>query len=299
MIIASSGAGSWIHRYYESKQTTWSAREGIRRFRMRADRLEELVVAAVTESLLDRETMRAALRDSGRSCDDLGQVSRRAAAARANLEKAGPEELCEMLRSLIVECEISPNGLILVLRSAEVARFVAWDGIGLFRGDRAAWTTNQATHVVRRPLEDVRFGRSLVMPTEPVPLATRKEPNPALVRLVQTARRAQAAVDAERDPNIKLLARRFRCRQQRFCRLLRLNYLAPDIVSAILAGAQPEGLTSERLVQGVLPLDWDLQRRILGFPARANVTLMAKRDKMKADKQDGGNYAPRSLVTKQ
>lgn len=49
-------------------------------------------------------------------------------------------------------------------------------------------------------------------------------------------------------------------------RLLALNSLAPDIVSAILAGNEPDGLSLERLRKGFSD-DWEEQRRELGFAA--------------------------------
>ena len=53
------------------------------------------------------------------------------------------------------------------------------------------------------------------------------------------------------------------------CRLLgQLAFLAPDIVEAILAGRQPVEFTANRIRRvGTLPLDWDDQRRRLGFTA--------------------------------
>ena len=49
-------------------------------------------------------------------------------------------------------------------------------------------------------------------------------------------------------------------------RLLRLSFLAPDIVAAILKGEQPAELTASRLAQWKnLPLDWTEQRKVLGF----------------------------------
>jgi site-specific DNA recombinase len=49
-------------------------------------------------------------------------------------------------------------------------------------------------------------------------------------------------------------------------RLFRLTLLAPDILSAILNGEQPPDLTTRRLMDDTrLPLDWDEQRRRLGF----------------------------------
>jgi hypothetical protein len=47
-------------------------------------------------------------------------------------------------------------------------------------------------------------------------------------------------------------------------RLLRLNYLAPDIVEAIVEGRQPRILTVKRLLQGV-PILWDEQRAVFGI----------------------------------
>ena len=51
-------------------------------------------------------------------------------------------------------------------------------------------------------------------------------------------------------------------------RLLRLTYLAPDIVAAIVDGRQPIGLTANRLMANTrLPLEWKDQRELLGFAA--------------------------------
>lgn len=46
---------------------------------------------------------------------------------------------------------------------------------------------------------------------------------------------------------------------------IKLNDLAPDIVEAIIAGRQPRSLTGRRLASIDLPIDWLLQRKILGF----------------------------------
>lgn len=48
-------------------------------------------------------------------------------------------------------------------------------------------------------------------------------------------------------------------------RLARLNFLAPDIVTAILEGRQPVELTTRALLRGELPIEWSKQPRALGF----------------------------------
>lgn len=47
--------------------------------------------------------------------------------------------------------------------------------------------------------------------------------------------------------------------------MIRLSWLAPDIVTSILDGAQPESLTRARLIGVRLSPDWTEQRRQLGF----------------------------------
>lgn len=50
--------------------------------------------------------------------------------------------------------------------------------------------------------------------------------------------------------------------------LLRLAWLAPDIVIAIVDGRQPIGLTANRLMANTrLPLEWKGQRELLGSAA--------------------------------
>ena len=48
--------------------------------------------------------------------------------------------------------------------------------------------------------------------------------------------------------------------------LLKLAYLAPDIMEAIARGDIPSAVSMGRLKKGV-SLDWEGQRRVLGFTA--------------------------------
>ncbi len=47
-------------------------------------------------------------------------------------------------------------------------------------------------------------------------------------------------------------------------RLVRITFLAPDIVTVILGGSQPPQLTANRLMENSrLPLEWASQRKLL------------------------------------
>ncbi len=56
--------------------------------------------------------------------------------------------------------------------------------------------------------------------------------------------------------------------QRYIARIIKLAFLAPDILQAALRGQLPSDLSLERLNAG-FPLDWDEQRRVLGFSRRA------------------------------
>ena len=61
------------------------------------------------------------------------------------------------------------------------------------------------------------------------------------------------------------IARRDKFDASAVSHMIRLAFLAPDIVEAVFAGRQPVELTPRRLMRGELPLEWHRQRRVLGF----------------------------------
>ena len=77
---------------------------------------------------------------------------------------------------------------------------------------------------------------------------------------------AQAALDDRSMLDVNDMAAKVRCHPKRFTRLVRLNYLAPDIIASIRDGTQPAEIDCRRLMSADLPMDWSMQRRLLGFP---------------------------------
>jgi site-specific DNA recombinase len=63
------------------------------------------------------------------------------------------------------------------------------------------------------------------------------------------------------------VARRDGVGKQYVSRLVRLAFLAPEIVERIVAGRQPPELTAQalRTRRFDIPVDWAAQRRALGF----------------------------------
>jgi site-specific DNA recombinase len=85
----------------------------------------------------------------------------------------------------------------------------------------------------------------------------------ALVRLLVRAHAIRARLLEEPSPPLKEIAAEEGISSSYATRLLRLAFLAPDIVTAILNGKQPPQLTANRLMDDTrLPLDWVAQREL-------------------------------------
>jgi len=95
----------------------------------------------------------------------------------------------------------------------------------------------------------------------------RSEPanvDPSLVRLLVRAHTIRARLLEEPSLPLKEIAAEEGISSSYVTRLLRLAFLAPDIVMAILDGRHPPQLTANRLMDDTrLPLDWTAQRELL------------------------------------
>jgi DNA invertase Pin-like site-specific DNA recombinase len=255
-------------RFYISRQTAWGKRQGLKRLRAKAETLEELVVAALKSFLSNREKVRAMLLSMGRHDQALDRTSRSCNEASRRLNQRTAERLGWILKALIVRIELSLERVKIVVRCCEVERFLAWDGVGLFKGHSADWERSR-TELIDVPAGAIRYSRLLAMPIEPRKQIISRHPAPGVKRLIKEARELQRLVDQERDKSLPQLAMDVNYTPWRFARVLRLNYLAPDIIASIIDGTQPPGLTRRALVHANLPMDWVLQRKLLGFPDRA------------------------------
>ncbi len=87
----------------------------------------------------------------------------------------------------------------------------------------------------------------------------------SLVDLLAEARAAREAVFAAPASSIKDIAGSIGQCRSRMARLIRLSWLAPDLVEAIVNGRHPPNLTPRKLLVTDLPLCWDEQKALLGF----------------------------------
>jgi site-specific DNA recombinase len=126
--------------------------------------------------------------------------------------------------------------------------------------------TEDEIQILSVPVGLRRSGREIRMLIDGTdPFATAK-PDARLLKLLIMARRFNAALlDSDGMP-YAALAKREGVSPSYFTRLVRLSYLAPDIMQAILDGRQPRELNADKLLaHSRLPLGWNEQRTALGF----------------------------------
>lgn len=74
----------------------------------------------------------------------------------------------------------------------------------------------------------------------------------------------QRMLDEGKYQTPKELAEKEKVEVTHMYRVMRLTFLAPDIIEAVLNGKQPRTLTLQNVVRG-FPISWQEQRKVFGF----------------------------------
>lgn len=123
------------------------------------------------------------------------------------------------------------------------------------------FTTNDNATEIRMSATIARKGAELKLVVGQSFDDTHSEPDPVLLKLITLAHTAQRAKLAGSED--ALISRYSKAHLQQ---LLRISWLAPDIVAAIADGRQPATLTGRRLLRATnIPLSWKAQRKLFGF----------------------------------
>jgi len=251
---------------YVSSNAQWSQAKYQRQYRTRADRLDAVVMASFEAFLSDRGQLRAALRRHGLFGSELDRLAARGELAADRVASTSSAERSELFAALIVRIDIAPEALSLHVRLVELRRFLEWEGQGRFVGRKDDWPLSDARYTIEVSVVVIapeRYPPFVVRPRDPEVIC---KPDQQLNILLKNARAAQRLFELRRDLDLAGLAKKFGRSPGYFSRLLRINYLAPDIVAAIVDGTQPPQLDRKALASSNIPLDWAVQRRMFGFP---------------------------------
>jgi len=197
---------------------------------------------------------------------DLDLVTGKTDVASRRISGIHVEQKIAILAALISRVEIGTDYIKIALRIRQIVRFLTWDGMAFFEGEKCAKMGREATHVITVPAASGRLVRRLRLPVAPSPSTSDARRSRWLITTLRRARTAQRLLDSKPGAAISQVAAEMGFSTGHFMKILQLNYLAPDIIVSIFAGTQPSLLTSRQLIDATLPLDWTLQRRMFGFP---------------------------------
>ncbi len=128
-------------------------------------------------------------------------------------------------------------------------------------------TINQDVISMKVPIAIKRYrGKIWLMPPEQntQPITAKVQANESMVKALATAYHWQHLLETKRFKMLKELTEHYQLNSSYASRILRLNFLAPDIKQAILEGKHPPELSQRRLLSP-FPLLWEKQRRHFGF----------------------------------
>ena len=250
------------YRYYVSRHLiTEGTRADRTGWRLPAADLEALVVTRLRAWLGDAAAVSEILEDGAHDASVHAAVISRARALADRWPTLSPHDATRSLRALVTRVTIQSDTVTLAID-----------------GGRAMDALLQGPEAVSPPRDPTPAGRSMFLTVSAVlhrngtgmrlvvPGARHRTPNPRLIRLLW---RAFAIHDRLTQPpalTLPQIAAAEQVSASYITRLLRLRYLAPDIVTAIVEGRQPRGLTATTLMRDTrLPLAWAAQRARLGF----------------------------------
>lgn len=116
------------------------------------------------------------------------------------------------------------------------------------------------------PARMVRTGKEMRLVIPPSHRGDDTHHDSGLIKLMVKAHAARAALRANTDRSLDEIVAGRGLTRDYFRVLVKLSFLAPDIIASIIEGRHPPTLSRQRLVRlGELPFDWGEQRRVLGF----------------------------------
>jgi site-specific DNA recombinase len=201
--------------------------------RLPAHELEQVLINAVSHALTKDERTRLAA---------------------AQLEEMGERDRRQALRRVLRRIEVSDSRI-----------GVTIDSFALGQTDRVARSDrNDGLTTIELPFDIVRRdngARVLVTGTQG-PLVDSSAS--ALVKAVARGYAWRQQLLNGRARSTAEIAQKEGVSHRYVARLLRLGFLAPDIIAGILAHRHPAQMIVDRL-RGPIPFDWNEQRRLFGF----------------------------------
>ncbi|MBY0224982.1 MAG: recombinase family protein [Hyphomicrobium sp.] len=247
------------YRYYVSSQLISGARsDHAKGWRIPAGDIEVLVLDRIHAFLASDRDLGEAL-----SCFDLDASAVRSAIAKASQLVEGwanlpPIKLRELLRTVVETITVDDERVVASLKPRELATILLGEKGNLPEARQPGAIELTIDAKLRRAGKGIRLV---------VAGGVAEKPNAQMIALLRDAHATREALLSGRDETIDAMSRRLGINRDILSAQMRLTYLAPDIVRALVLGQPAEGLTPAGLLSRCkdLPHDWQEQRAALGL----------------------------------
>jgi hypothetical protein len=225
--------------------------------------IEEAVLKGIDCFLRDRLRLIKRLKLSNASPAHLGPMFTGAASLADRITKSGPAEQRRILLEMLENIDVRQDRVGIVLRTNALRSMIGEDVQKQQHQNRSEQPEH--TYTLDLPVSFRRRGVEMKLAiTDDQQKAL--SPDPKLIAAIGQARNWFAELKDGKTRSVSELAKRYRVDRGDVGKALKLAFLAPDIVQAIVEGRQPVDLTAARLTRLTnLPASWEDQRRLLGF----------------------------------
>jgi site-specific DNA recombinase len=253
------------YRYYISRSLLeGSAKAKAQGQRIPAVALESLVVRRIRGWLTEPANVLQAIQHAAFDAVTQKRAIERARDVAKQDHDLGIEGLRAFMRSSIVRVQVHADRIDIMLDQYQVCRCLDETAKQNEPIDSAQPEANRLVSTVSIPARLKRTGKEMRIIVSDG--SDPSVPDSGLVRLLVRANAIRDQLLADQSLTFEDIAKSEGVVPSYATRLFRLTILAPDIVSAILSGRHPPELTARRLMDDTrLPLDWNEQRRRLGF----------------------------------
>jgi hypothetical protein len=253
------------YRYYVSQALIKGHRGGspLGR-RVPAGELEALVEDRLVAFLNTGSEVFTAIEPEGADATESSSLIARAAGLVQSWPELPPAERRRILLGLLARVDIH--------RESVEIRLLARGLLSILRGENDSLKRKHAMEESARTINwsvPVRLRRTGIEKRLLIDGALgieRRIPDHSLARLIAQARQYHGMLMRGEGKTITQLAKDARVTGSYFTRVLRLSFLAPEILKAILRDRHPIELSAKRLANETrLPVAWDAQRALLGI----------------------------------
>ena len=251
------------YRYYVSRSLLAGKAKDLGQ-RIPAAALEALVTHRIRDWLADPAGAFQAVQDVTPDAGTQKRLIERTKHCAAMWQDLKPNDRRALLGAFVARVQVFADRIDIIVDRAQVALWLMGDRDESKPRSRASAESAGLLLTLTVPARLRRAGKEMRIVLEDG--SDSAAPDPSLLRLLIRANAIRDRLLADRSLTLEEIAKEEKIVASYATRLFRLTLLAPNIVGAILNGNQPPELTARKLMDDTrLPLDWNEQRRALGF----------------------------------